>query len=43
MVDVTLKQGIEVAIRAAVPEIARVVDTTDHAAGMNPYHQPAKK
>lgn len=43
MVDVTLKQGIEVAIRSAVPEIARVVDTTDHAAGTNPYHQPAKK
>jgi len=43
MVDVTLKQGIEVAIRAAVPEIASVVDTTDHAAGTNPYHQPAKK
>lgn len=43
MVDVTLKQGIEVAIRSEVPEIARVVDTTDHAAGTNPYHQPAKK
>jgi Fe/S biogenesis protein NfuA len=42
-VDVTLRQGIEVAIKAAVPQITQVVDTTDHAAGMNPYFQPAKK
>jgi Fe/S biogenesis protein NfuA len=42
-VDVTLRQGIEVAIKAAVPEITRVVDRTDHAAGTNPYFQPAKK
>lgn len=43
MADVTLKQGIEVAIREAVPSIERVVDQTDHAAGENPYFQPAKK
>jgi Fe/S biogenesis protein NfuA len=42
-VDVTLRQGIEVAILAAVPEITRVIDSTDHAAGTNPYYQPAKK
>lgn len=42
-VDVTLRQGIEVAILRAVPEIQRVIDTTDHAAGTNPYFQPAKK
>ncbi|HEX3630611.1 MAG TPA: NifU family protein [Candidatus Dormibacteraeota bacterium] len=42
-VDVTLRQGIEVAIRQAVPQIDRVIDTTDHAAGTNPYFQPAKK
>lgn len=42
-VDVTLRQGIEVAIRRAVPQILRVIDTTDHAAGTNPYFQPAKK
>jgi Fe/S biogenesis protein NfuA len=41
MVDVTLKQGVEVAIRQAVPEIARVLDTTDHAAGENPFFSPA--
>lgn len=42
-VDVTLRQGIEVAIMAAVPQITQVIDTTDHAAGTNPYFQPAKK
>lgn len=42
MVDVTLKQGVEVMIKEAVPEIEAVVDATDHAAGTNPYYQPAK-
>ncbi len=42
-VDVTLRQGIEVAICRAVPQITRVIDTTDHASGTNPYFQPAKK
>ncbi|HEY8492224.1 MAG TPA: NifU family protein [Dehalococcoidia bacterium] len=43
MADVTLKMGIEEAIKETVPEIERVVDTTDHAAGTNPYFAPAKK
>jgi Fe/S biogenesis protein NfuA len=43
MATVTLSQGIEVAITQAVPEIERVVDVTDHAAGSNPYFEPAKK
>jgi len=34
---VTLQQGIETAILAAVPEITEVVDVTDHALGANPY------
>ncbi len=42
MANVTLKQGIEVIIREAVPEIHQVVDTTDHAGGTNPYYQPSK-
>jgi Fe/S biogenesis protein NfuA len=42
MVDVTLKQGIEVRIREVVPSIRAVVDTTDHAEGRNPYFSPAK-
>jgi Fe/S biogenesis protein NfuA len=43
MVAVTLSQGIEVTINESVPEIARIVDVTDHAAGTNPYYEPAKK
>ena len=42
MAQVTLRQGVEAAIVAAVPEIERVVDVTDHAAGTNPYYQPAQ-
>ena len=42
LANVTLKQGIDVMIREAVPEIERVVDTTDHAAGTNPFYQPSK-
>lgn len=37
----TLKHGIEVAIKQAVPEITSVVDVTDHAAGTNPYFEPS--
>lgn len=43
MASVTLSQGIEVAIREAVPEIRSVVDVTDHASGSNPYFERAKK
>ena len=42
LVDVTLKQGIEVAIKQAVPQIEAVIDTTDHASGTNPYYQETK-
>jgi Fe-S cluster biogenesis protein NfuA len=35
----TLKQGIEKAIRARVPEVTEVLDATDHSAGMNPYYK----
>jgi Fe/S biogenesis protein NfuA len=40
-VDVTLKQGVETAIRAAVPAISAIVDATDHDAGTNPYYRHA--
>jgi Fe/S biogenesis protein NfuA len=43
LATVTLSQGIEVSLKEAIPEIERVVDTTDHAEGSNPYYQPAKK
>lgn len=42
MVDVTLKQGIEVMIKEAVPEIKQVLDITDHTSGQNPYYQTAQ-
>lgn len=42
MVDVTLKQGIEVMIKQNVPEITEILDSTDHASGKNPYYQPSK-
>jgi Fe/S biogenesis protein NfuA len=38
MADVTLKQGIETMILEAVPGISAVRDTTDHAAGENPFY-----
>jgi Fe/S biogenesis protein NfuA len=41
MVSVTLKQGIEAAVLQFVPDVQRIVDVTDHAAGTNPYYQPA--
>ena len=34
----TLRDGIQAAILAAIPEITEVVDTTDHAAGENPFY-----
>jgi Fe/S biogenesis protein NfuA len=37
MATVTLRQGIEVAIMEAIPEIKHVIDVTDHASGENPY------
>lgn len=40
--DVTLKQGIEKAIRNLVPRVGEILDTTDHASGRNPYYSPAK-
>jgi Fe/S biogenesis protein NfuA len=43
LASVTLSQGIEVAILDAVPEIEQIVDVTDHASGVNPYFESAKK
>ena len=42
MVDVTLKQGVEVLIKETLPEIEEILDVTDHADGQNPYYQPSK-
>jgi Fe-S cluster biogenesis protein NfuA len=37
--QVTLRQGFEVMVKKVAPEILEIVDTTDHAAGTNPYYQ----
>ncbi len=38
MVDVTLREGVVAQIQQEVPDIQDVVDTTDHAAGTDPYY-----
>jgi Fe/S biogenesis protein NfuA len=43
MAEVTLGQGVRVAILERFPQITDVRDTTDHAQGANPYYQAAKK
>ena len=43
MAEVTLGQGVRVAIMESFPQITEVRDTTDHAQGANPYYQAAKK
>ena len=40
--DITLKAGIERLIKEEMPEIVEVLDTTDHAAGANPYYTAGK-
>ena len=40
--DITLKSGIERLIKEEIPEIAEVLDTTDHGSGQNPYYTPGK-
>ncbi len=42
MVNVTLKQGVEKTLFVDVPQITKVMDVTDHAAGTNPYYEPGK-
>ena len=34
---ITLREGIEAAIKEAIPEVTEIVDGTDHDAGENPY------
>lgn len=37
MSSATLKHGVETTLRAEIPEITEILDTTDHASGANPY------
>lgn len=34
----TLREGIQVAIKEAIPEVTEIIDTTDHEAGDNPFY-----
>jgi Fe/S biogenesis protein NfuA len=43
LAQVTLSQGISVAIKEAVPQITDVVDVTAHQDGSNPYFEAQKK
>jgi Fe/S biogenesis protein NfuA len=40
MSRLTLTQGIESALKDALPELTDVVDVTDHASGVNPFYSP---
>jgi Fe/S biogenesis protein NfuA len=40
--DVTLKAGIERLIKEEIPEVAEVLDATDHSQGANPYYSSGK-
>lgn len=43
MATVTLSQGIETTITQLIPEITKIVDVTDHAAGTDPFYEQSKK
>ena len=43
LASVTLSQGIESAIVAAVSGVHKVLDVTDHSSGENPYFEQSKK
>ncbi len=43
LASVTLSQGIETTIVAAVPDIHQVIDVTDHNSGENPFYEKSKK
>ncbi|UCC72491.1 MAG: iron-sulfur cluster assembly accessory protein [Gemmatimonadota bacterium] len=42
MARVTLKQGIERLIKEMIPEVADVIDVTDHSMGRDPYYQASQ-
>jgi Fe-S cluster biogenesis protein NfuA len=41
MARVTLRQGVEAALRRAIPGLSGIRDVTDHAAGTTPYFRAA--
>ncbi|MFV1967526.1 MAG: NifU family protein [Pirellulaceae bacterium] len=43
MANVTLRHGVETAIRKAVPEVGAICDATDHAAGRSPFYASSRE
>jgi Fe-S cluster biogenesis protein NfuA len=43
MANVTLRQGVEAAVKKLVPAVKGVKDVTDHESGSNPYFQQGSK
>jgi Fe-S cluster biogenesis protein NfuA len=43
LAEVTLRQGIEPLLRARLPAMTGLVDTTDHEAGTDPFFSPEKR
>ena len=39
LADMTLKNGVEAAVRDAVPEVGEIIDLTNHRAGRNPFRR----
>ena len=37
MIDITVKQGVEVMLKEAIPDLAGVCDITDHSEGEFPF------
>ena len=42
MADVTLRQGVELLVKRAIPEVIDVVDATDHTQSTDPYFKTKK-
>jgi Fe-S cluster biogenesis protein NfuA len=43
MANVTLRQGVEAALKKAIPMLAGIRDVTDHGSGANPYFASTSK
>jgi Fe/S biogenesis protein NfuA len=43
MANVTLRQGIEAALKRSIPGVQGIRDITDHSAGANPYISASSK
>ena len=43
LAEVTIRQGIEPLLRARLPAMTGLIDTTDHEAGTEPFFSPEKR